>query len=634
MSSVAEQSSSLADGDISFADLGVIAPIVAALRDAGITHPFPIQKLALPIALEGTDLIGQARTGTGKTLAFGIAALQRLTPSDPVQGRLPQTLILCPTRELALQVTDDISTAAAHLDVSILTVYGGVGYDTQLDTLTKGVDVVVGTPGRLLDLVQRRNLQLTRVQTLVLDEADEMLDLGFLPDVERLISKIPSRRQTLLFSATMPAAIVSLARVYLNHPVNIRAETTDASTMVPNTRQFVYQTHELDKPAIIAKLLHSPDAERVMVFCKTKRHVQRVADELAERGFSVASLHGDLSQQVRERALNRFKAGRVQVIVATDVAARGIDVVGVTHVVNFDCPDDEKVYVHRIGRTGRAGHPGVAITLLDWSDIPRWKVINRLLNLDFADPIEAYSTSPQLLEDLNIPADVVLKAPAAPPRSDSDQSGERRHRSRGNRDERGARRDHGDRSDGKDRFDRGPRRDQGDRRSEGSDRRSEGRDRRRDHGDRRGDRRRREGYASQDGSVSRDDRDSRQDRSEAQPTTEPRQRSARKRVRRHHGVVIETPEVPTSSAALDTPAASSESVVSDVKPSASLPSIQPAAATNPDASPDEAAGPRRRRRRRSVGENTEPAADVSSSPAPSQDAVSQEVSSRLSALGM
>jgi len=364
--------------------------------------------------LKGTDLIGQARTGTGKTLAFGLPILERITL--PAPDRRPQVLIMCPTRELALQVTSDMKIASAGMGATVLTVYGGVGYEPQLDQLAQGVDIVVGTPGRLLDLKNRRDLDLSGVSILVLDEADEMLDLGFLPDVEKLIAAVPRSRQTMLFSATMPSAIVALARTHLNQPVHIRAEAQDEAPTVPETEQFVYQTHDLDKPAIIGKLLQTAEASRVMIFCTTKREVQRLADDLTERGFKATSLHGDLSQVVREKSLAKFKAGKAQTIVCTDVAARGLDVDNVTHVINYHCPDDEKTYIHRIGRTGRAGRTGIAVTLIDWADVPRWRVINKALDLGFPEPLEAYSTTPQLLSDLGIPDTATgrLTEPSAP----------------------------------------------------------------------------------------------------------------------------------------------------------------------------------------------------------------------------
>ncbi|MDR1387444.1 MAG: DEAD/DEAH box helicase [Propionibacteriaceae bacterium] len=407
----------------SFASLGVSPVIVDCLTKAGFEYAFPIQHLAISIALQGSDLIGQARTGTGKTLAFGIPLLQRLSlPGDEgydPADRAPQALVLCPTRELALQVSGDLDLVGQARGAKVLTVYGGVGYESQLDGLAAGVDVVVGTPGRLLDLLGRRALVLSQIRTLVLDEADEMLDLGFLPDVERIIAQTPERRQTMLFSATMPSAIVSLARAHLKQPINIRAESHDASMTVPETTQFVYQAHDLDKPTIVGKLLQAPSATRVMVFCRTKRSVQRLADDLVDRGFTATCIHGDLNQVVRERALARFRAGQAQVLVATDVAARGIDVDQVSHVVNYDCPDDEKTYVHRIGRTGRAGHTGVAVTLVDWADLTRWKLINQALGLSFETLLEAYSTTPQLLEDLMIPPDASgrLTPPSERPRT-------------------------------------------------------------------------------------------------------------------------------------------------------------------------------------------------------------------------
>src|SRR5215218_8078449 len=382
--------------------------IADALIDVGIENPFPIQEMTLSVALMGTDLIGQARTGTGKTLAFGIPVLQRsITPTDPAYADLPQgkpqALIVAPTRELALQVSNDLHLASKDLGLRVLTVYGGVGYDTQLDTLESGVDIVVGTPGRLIDLANRRALDLSHVHALVLDEADEMLDLGFLPDVERLLRQTPETRQTMLFSATMPAAIVALARTHMRHPMNIRAESSYDTTMVPATAQFIYLAHDLDKPEIIGRLLQAEDADKMIVFTRTKRAAQRVADDLAERGFSASPLHGDMAQVAREKALAKFREDKIRVLVATDVAARGIDVAGVSHVINYTCPEDDKTYVHRIGRTGRAGASGIAITFVDWADLHRWKMINKTLDLPFDEPQETYSTSEHLLHDQGIP---------------------------------------------------------------------------------------------------------------------------------------------------------------------------------------------------------------------------------------
>jgi superfamily II DNA/RNA helicase len=381
---------------------------VQALNQVGITSPFRIQALAIPIALTGTDMIGQARTGTGKTLAFGIPLLQRIVvPGERDYAQLakpgaPQALVVTPTRELASQVSSDLGTASTRRHARVITVYGGVGYQDQLNALRDGVEVVVGTPGRLIDLLERGALDLAHVKVLVLDEADKMLDLGFLPDVERILTQTPELRQTMLFSATMPAAIVSLARRHMRHPVNIRAESPGETTIVPATAQFVYQVHELDKPEIVARILQAENRSRVMIFCRTKRSAQRLSDDLVDRGFKAASIHGDLNQFAREKALRRFRQGRIDVLVATDVAARGLDVEGVTHVINYECPEDDQVYVHRIGRTGRAGASGVAITFVDWVDLTRWKVINNILGLPFEEPQETYSTSPHLHHDLGI----------------------------------------------------------------------------------------------------------------------------------------------------------------------------------------------------------------------------------------
>ena len=390
-----------------FRELGVLPEICDALERAGITTPFAIQEMTLSVALMGTDLIGQARTGTGKTLAFGIPVLQRsVAPKDPDYDQLPegkpQALIVAPTRELALQVSSDLALAGSDRGLRVLTVYGGVGYEPQLEALETGVDVVVGTPGRLIDLANRKALDLSHVHALVLDEADEMLDLGFLPDVERLLAMTPETRQTMLFSATMPAAIVALARTHMRHPMNIRAESSYENATVPATAQFIYLAHDLDKPEIIGRVLQAEDAEKMIVFTRTKRQAQRIADDLAERGFAAAPLHGDMAQVAREKALAKFREDKLKVLVCTDVAARGIDVRGVSHVVNYTCPEDDKTYVHRIGRTGRAGASGTAITLVDWADVARWKMINKALDLPFPEPLETYSTSEHLFHDQGI----------------------------------------------------------------------------------------------------------------------------------------------------------------------------------------------------------------------------------------
>jgi superfamily II DNA/RNA helicase len=421
----------------------VLPEIAGALERGGITTPFPIQEMTLSVALLGTDLIGQARTGTGKTLAFGIPVIQRtVAPHDPDYADLaapdkPQALVVAPTRELALQVSNDLKTAAADRGTRVLTVYGGVGYETQLEALAKGVDVVVGTPGRLLDLANRRSLDLAHVKVLVLDEADEMLDLGFLPDVQKILAKTPETRQTMLFSATMPAAIVSLARVHMRHPMNIRAESASDEQTVPATAQFIYQVHDLDKPEMLARILQAENSGITIVFTRTKRQAQRVADDLAERGFPSSPLHGDMPQVAREKALKKFRDGKLKVLVATDVAARGIDVADVTHVINYSCPEDEKNYLHRIGRTGRAGATGIAITFVDWADVTRWKIINKALDLPFDEPQETYSTSEHFFHDQGIPPGtkgrIVPETPAEKPDRGERAGSERPERPRRNR---------------------------------------------------------------------------------------------------------------------------------------------------------------------------------------------------------
>ncbi|MEU6321922.1 DEAD/DEAH box helicase [Streptomyces sp. NPDC047009] len=369
--------------------------------------------MTLPVALSGTDVIGQAKTGTGKTLGFGLPLLERVTvPVDVEAGRAkpealtdaPQALVVVPTRELCTQVTNDLLTAGKVRNVRVMAIYGGRAYEPQVEALKKGVDVIVGTPGRLLDLAGQKKLNLKHVKCLVLDEADEMLDLGFLPDVEKIIDMLPAKRQTMLFSATMPGAVIGLARRYMSQPTHIRATAPDdEGATVANIAQHVYRAHSMDKPEMVARILQAETRGLAMIFCRTKRTAADIAEQLQRRGFASGAVHGDLGQGAREQALRAFRNGKVDVLVCTDVAARGIDVEGVTHVVNYQSPEDEKTYLHRIGRTGRAGASGTAITLVDWDDIPRWQLINKALELNFNDPVETYSTSPHLFAELGIP---------------------------------------------------------------------------------------------------------------------------------------------------------------------------------------------------------------------------------------
>jgi superfamily II DNA/RNA helicase len=387
-----------------FADFAIRPEIVAALKAVGIERTFAIQELTLPIALAGSDLIGQARTGTGKTLGFGVPMLNRLQlPSE--RGAAPQALVIAPTRELAVQVAGDLATAGKQLSAKVVTIYGGRAYEPQVAALKAGCDVVVGTPGRLLDLAQQGHLKLGLVRCLVLDEADEMLDLGFLPDIEKLLAQLPAGRQNMLFSATMPGPIVSLARQFLTQPVQIRAEDDAGIPATEHVDQFAYRAHAMDKGELLARVLQSRDRGLTMIFTRTKRTAQKVADDLTDRGFAAAAVHGDLGQGAREQALRAFRSGKVDVLVATDVAARGLDVDDVTHVINYQCPEDAMTYVHRVGRTARAGKSGTAVTLIDWDDLPKWKLICDTLNLPFHEPAETYSTSEHLFLELDIPTD-------------------------------------------------------------------------------------------------------------------------------------------------------------------------------------------------------------------------------------
>ncbi|MCR5979647.1 DEAD/DEAH box helicase [Gordonia jinghuaiqii] len=427
-----------------FAELGVDERIVSALAADGKTESFAIQELTLPLALEGHDLIGQARTGMGKTLGFGIPLLHRLAHAETSGVRpldnTPRALIIVPTRELCVQVTGDLEVAARTTDVTladgtvrplkITSIYGGRPYEAQISELQSGVDVVVGTPGRLLDLAKQGHLVLGKVSILVLDEADEMLDLGFLPDIERIMSALPTPRQTMLFSATMPGPIVTLARTFLNRPTHIRAENANDSAVHDRTAQYAYRAHALDKAELVARILQADGRGATMIFTRTKRTAQKVADDLAERGFKVGAVHGDLGQVAREKALNKFREGSIDVLVATDVAARGIDVDDVTHVINYQCPDDDKTYVHRIGRTGRAGRTGIAVTLVDWDELHRWELINNALGLGIPDPPETYSTSENLRDDMSIPESKTgrIVAAARPERDSSEKRESRQDR--------------------------------------------------------------------------------------------------------------------------------------------------------------------------------------------------------------
>jgi len=396
-----------------FAALGARQETVDALAAVGITQPFPIQRMTLQIAMGKHDLIGQARTGTGKTLGFGVPMLQNVKNKEEGSNGVPQGLVVVPTRELCVQVASDLEIAGKTRGIRVQSIYGGRAFEPQVEALKRGVEIVVGTPGRLLDLARQGHLNLGQVEMLVLDEADEMLDLGFLPDVERILDLTPDERQTMLFSATMPSPVVALARKFMRQPTHIRAEEPDESRHVPDIALFVYRAHAMDKVEVLARILQSEGRGLTMIFCRTKRTCDKVAEDLVDRGFAAAAVHGDLGQGAREQALRAFRSGKIDVLVATDVAARGIDVQDVTHVINYQCPDDERTFLHRVGRTGRAGAKGVAVTFVDWDEVPKWGLINKALELDFQEPAETYSSSPHLYSDLDIPEGTTGRLPRA-----------------------------------------------------------------------------------------------------------------------------------------------------------------------------------------------------------------------------
>ena len=381
-----------------FADLGLSPELLESISEAGFVNPFPIQEAVIPLALTGADIIGQAKTGTGKTLGFGLPILNNVKRGS---GKAV-ALVVVPTRELGIQVADELNKLSSGPNLRVTAIYGGRPMEPQIAELKKGVDIVVGTPGRLLDLHRQKALDLSEVKHLVLDEADEMLDLGFMPDVEKIFNLTSSRSQTMLFSATMPGDVVTLARKFLNQPTHIRAEVEDSGAVVSRIKQFVYRAHALDKPEMLAKILQADGRGPTMVFCRTKRACQQIADDMQERGFKTAAIHGDLGQGARESALKDSKSLKRDILVATDVAARGIDIDGITHVINYQCPEDEKTYVHRIGRTARAGASGIAVTFVDWDELTRWSHINQALDLGFPEPQETYSSSDHLYTDLGI----------------------------------------------------------------------------------------------------------------------------------------------------------------------------------------------------------------------------------------
>jgi superfamily II DNA/RNA helicase len=397
---------------VTFRDLGIDDDIADALAARGINEPFPIQEQTIPLALTGQDIIGQAKTGTGKTFGFGLPLVQKLG-LNPAPG--VKALIVVPTRELAVQVTEDMEIATSNRSTTVAAIYGGKAYEEQVDKIKAGAQIIVGTPGRLLDLASQKLLSFAHVEVMVLDEADRMLDLGFLPDVEKLFAQTPAQRHTMLFSATMPGAIVALARRFMTKPIHIRASDPDEGLTQANIKHVIYRAHNLDKDEVVGRILMAEGRGKTVVFTRTKRSASKLTDELVDRGFNAVAVHGDMSQEARERGMAAFKAGKKDVLIATDVAARGIDVDDVTHVINYTIPEDDKAYLHRVGRTGRAGRTGIAVTFVDWDDMHKWALIGRALDLPL-EPAETYSSSPHLYTDLDIPEGTKgrLKATSVP----------------------------------------------------------------------------------------------------------------------------------------------------------------------------------------------------------------------------
>ncbi|MEK3949998.1 DEAD/DEAH box helicase [Paenibacillus sp. FSL H7-0703] len=362
-----------------FAALGVEQHWVEALKEQGISSPTPVQQESIPLLMEGQDVIAEAHTGTGKTIAFLLPILQKMN----LDKRHPQALVIAPTRELALQITEAANTlAATEPSLSLLAVYGGQDVERQLRKLRGGAQLIIGTPGRLLDHLRRGTLDLGGIKMLVLDEADQMLHMGFLNDVETILQEVPYRRQTMLFSATMPAGIRKLARVYMNEPVDVKVKSA-SSVPVSQIRQVVVQTTDRGKQQALVDMLNTDRPYLAVIFCRTKRRAAKLNEELQEMGFESGELHGDLSQNKREQVMKAFREAKLQLLVATDVAARGLDVEGVTHVFNYDMPQDAESYIHRIGRTGRAGGKGVAVTLATPRDVPELRNIQRVAGVTF-----------------------------------------------------------------------------------------------------------------------------------------------------------------------------------------------------------------------------------------------------------
>ena len=360
-----------------FNDLGLIEPILKALHEEGYTHPTPIQEQAVPHLLKGRDLLGCAQTGTGKTAAFAIPILQELTARPAAAKRAIRTLILTPTRELAIQIGESFAAYGRHLQLKHTVIFGGVGQKPQTDALQRGVDIVVATPGRLLDLMQQGFVHLNGLEIFVLDEADRMLDMGFIHDVKKVIAKLPPKRQTLFFSATMPPEIAKLANSILTDPMKV--EVAPVSSTADTIDQHVYFVDRTDKNKLLVHLMEGDAIREALIFTRTKHGANKVAKVLMQAGIGAEAIHGNKSQTARQNALKNFKEGKIRALVATDIAARGIDIDGLTHVINFDIPNVPETYVHRIGRTGRAGASGRALSFCDHEERAYLRDITKLI---------------------------------------------------------------------------------------------------------------------------------------------------------------------------------------------------------------------------------------------------------------
>jgi superfamily II DNA/RNA helicase len=374
----------------SFDALGVSPDLTAALAATGITVPFPVQALTIPDALAGRDVCGKAKTGSGKTLAFGLPAIERVSAGDP--GR-PRALVLVPTRELAVQVSDELTPLAASRARTVKAVYGGTDLEKQIKQVNAGCDIVVATPGRLIDLLDRGAMSLADIEIVILDEADRMADMGFLPQVEWLLRRMPKERQTMLFSATLDGEVNHVVRIHLTEPV-FHEVVSDSVTVDDMTHHFL-QVHQMDKVKVVASI--AKGVERCMVFVRTKHGADRLASQLEREGVDAAAIHGDLRQSAREKALADFGAGKLHVLVATDVAARGIHVDEIDVVIHFDPPEDHKSYLHRSGRTARAGTSGVVVTLVLWDQELEIKQLQKRLGLDLP-LVEVFSNDKRLAD--------------------------------------------------------------------------------------------------------------------------------------------------------------------------------------------------------------------------------------------